>query len=255
VYGRKLLIGLLIASALFVPTEHAAARHEGRGTQRAAGALILRYTFDNDSGGVVRDASPNALHGSLVNADPSTAYVASVPGRGRALSLVGSKHQYVSVPERSVLDTDRFTVAAIVRYTGVENDGTNGRWEVLEKANAYWLNIRTDGRVRVGGFFGSCTSSGAWKFLDSAQPIPTSTWTHVAGTYNGSTLKVWINGVLSASRSVAGRTCSNNEPLAIGAKNLPSKGLLEAFWDGQLDEVRIYNRALYASEIKNLVPA
>ncbi|MFL6069722.1 MAG: LamG-like jellyroll fold domain-containing protein [Actinomycetes bacterium] len=44
----------------------------------------------------------------------------------------------------------------------------------------------------------------------------------------------------------------NNEPLAIGAKNAPSKGILEAFWDGQLDEVRIYSRALGASGIARL---
>ena len=74
----------------------------------------------------------------------------------------------------------------------------------------------------------------------------------MASTYNGSTLTVWINGKKAGSRAVSGRTCSNNNPLAIGAKNYPAKGLLEAFWDGQLDEVRIYNRALSATEIAGL---
>ena len=43
-----------------------------------------------------------------------------------------------------------------------------------------------------------------------------------------------------------------DEPLAVGAKNNPTKGLLEAFWDGRLDEVRIYDRALTATQIGEL---
>jgi hypothetical protein len=218
-------------------------------------ALVLHYTFDHDANGVVTDSSPRALHGRLVNADPATAYTVGVPGRGLALTLVGGDHEWIDVPQSDALDANRFTIAALVRYTGVQNDKTLGRWEVLEKAGAYWLNIRTDGRVRVGGFFGSCVGGTAWKYLDSTNPIPVNTWTHVAGTYTGSRLNVWVNGVLSSTRLISGTTCANNEPLAVGAKNAPALGLLEAFWDGQLDDVRVYARALAASEIVGLVPS
>lgn len=160
----------------------------------------------------------------------------------------------MKVPERNALDVNTFTIAALVRYSGVVNSQTLDRWEVLEKAGAYWINIRTDGHVRVGGFFGSCTKTSAWKYFDSTVTVPKNTWTHVAGTYNGSTLTIWVNGKKAGSRAISGRTCNNNEPLAVGAKNAPAKGLLEAFWDGQLDDVRIYNRALSATEMAALVP-
>jgi hypothetical protein len=248
----SVLVSLLL---LMIPAGSAlAANIHTAAAARAPSALVLRYTFDNDSAGVVRDASSSALDGTLINTDPAAAYVPSLPGWGRALSLVGVRHQYVDVPRSSVLSVNRYTLAALVRYTGVQNDATFGRWEVMEKAGAYWMNIRTDGRVRVGGFFGSCVDGSAWKFLDSTAPIPTNTWTHVASTYDGSRLAVWIDGQLAGSRVVSGRTCANNEPLAIGAKNAPSKGLLEAFWDGQLDGVRIYSRALSAAEIDQLAP-
>ena len=107
--------------------------------------------------------------------------------------------------------------------------------------------------MRVGGFFGGCTSA-AWVFLDSTVVLKKFTWTHVASTYNGSTLTVWVNGVRAGSSAVTGRTCSNNNPLVVGAKIYPAKGILEAFWDGRLDDVRIYNRALSASEIQGLRP-
>jgi hypothetical protein len=221
---------------------------------RAATALVLRYAFDSNVGSAVRDSAPGAPSGLLVNADPATAYVTSLPAHGRALSLVGADHQYVAVPERAALDVNRFTLAAMVRPTGIQNDATNGRWEILEKAGAYWINLRTDGHIRVGGFFGSCSGGSAWVFVDSAAAIPLNTWTHVAGTYNGSKLTVWVNGQRAGTKNVTGRTCSNDEPLAVAAKNAPSKGILDAFWDGRLDEVRVYSRALGAAEIAALVP-
>jgi hypothetical protein len=214
--------------------------------------LVLNYAFDDDSGVVARDASSNAINGTYVNTTADAARSAGVPGRSWAITLVGADKQYVSVPERDALDVDRFTVAALVRYTGIENAQTFGRWEVIEKAGAYWINVRTTGRVRVGGFFGGCTSA-AWKYLDSNVVVPTNTWTLVVSRYNGSRLSVWINGSWAGGMAVTGRTCSNNRPLAVGAKN-PGTGSLEAFWDGQLDDVRIYRRALSATEIRGLLP-
>lgn len=228
---------------------------DGGGTVQAAPTtvgLVLHYAFENDTGTTARDSSPNLLNGTYVNTTAAAARSTSLNGHGRAAALVGADHEYVAVPERNALDVDRYTLAAYVRYTGVENDQTKGRWEVLEKADSYWINIRTDGRVRVGGFFGGC-SSAAWRYLDSTRAVALNTWTHVASTYDGTTLTVWINGQRAGSRAVSGRTCNNNQPLAIGAKNQPAKGLLEAFWDGRLDDVRIYRRALSANEIAALM--
>jgi hypothetical protein len=215
--------------------------------------LVLNYTFDNDAGVVARDAAPSAIHGTYVNTTAAEARSAGVAGRSWAITLRGAEQQYLSVPERDALDVDRFTAAALISYTGIENDHTFGRWEVLEKADAYWINVRTNGRVRVGGFFGGCTSA-AWKYLDSNGVLAPNTWTHVAATYDGARLTVWINGWRSGSMPVTGRTCSNNRPLAVGAKNYPAAGLLEAFWDGQIDDVRLYRRALTATQIRGLLP-
>ena len=219
--------------------------------QAATPALALNYTFDGETGNVVRDRSTSGLNGRLVNATAPGAYVTSLAGHKQALKLVGAQHQFVDVGDAPRLDVNKYTLAAWVRYTGVPNDQTIDRWEVLEKAGAYWMNIRTDGRVRVGGFYGGCVNAN-WKYFDSPKPIPINTWTHLASTYNGTQLAIWVNGVKVASRAISGTTCSNNEPLAVGAKNAPAKGLLEAFMDGNLDDVRIYSRALAASEIATL---
>jgi len=215
-------------------------------------SLVLSYKFNTDTTVAINDSSANALTGTLVNADPATAFVKGAPGKKDGLRLAASQQQYVGVPQSSALDVNRYTLAAWIRYTGVQTPDTLGRWEVMEKAGSYWLNVRTNGRVRAGGFYGGCASSQYWKFLDSSGTVPTNVWTHVAATYNGSRLVIYINGEPSGSLNVTGATCSNDEPLAIGAKHAPAKGILEAFWDGRLDDVRIYNKALSATRVAGL---
>ena len=201
--------------------------------------------------GTITDSSPSALHGRVVAGSGTVRLVTGLAGYGRALQLSGTRHQYVSVPRSAVLDVNTYTVSAWVRYTGVQNDKTFGRWEVLEKAGAYWVNVRTNGRVRVGGFYGGCANAN-WKYFDSTRALPINTWKHVAATYDGTSLRVYIDGRAAGFRRFTGRTCINGEPLAVGAKDNPAKGLLEAFWDGRLDEVRVYNRALSLTEIGQL---
>ena len=215
-------------------------------------SLVLRYTFEQDTTVAVHDSSASGLTGVLVNADPATAFIDGVPGRKRVLQLVASKRQYVDVPQSDTIDVDQYTLAAWIRYTGVSTPDTHDRWEVMEKAGAYWMNVRTNGRLRAGGFYGGCEASQYWTFLDSNQTITPNVWTHVAATYNGAKLALYINGERSGSIPVTGTTCSNDEPLAVGAKNAPAKGILEAFWDGRLDDVRVYNKALTARRVASL---
>lgn len=213
--------------------------------------LVLHYAMETLAQGTVTDASSNSLDGNVVAGAGTARLVSSVQGYGRALQLTGSQHQYVDVPESSVLDVDRYTLSAWVRYTGIENDQTLGRWEVLEKAGAYWMNVRTNGLVRVGGFYGGCANS-SWQYFDSTRALAVARWTHVASTYDGTWLRIYIDGRAAGSKRVTGRTCISGEPLAVGAKNNPTKGLLEAFWDGRLDDVRIYGRALTVDEVRQL---
>jgi hypothetical protein len=243
---------LLVAAALLAAAPVASA---GPGVSAApagpADGLVLHYAMETLSQGMVTDTSPSSLHGQVVAGSGTVRLATSLGGYGRALQLTGTQHQFVDVPGSTVLDVDRYTLSAWVRYTGKENDQTLGRWEVLEKAGAYWMNVRTDGHVRVGGFFGGCANAN-WKYSDSTRVLPVDRWRHAATTYDGTWLRIYIDGRAAGARRVSGRTCVSGEPLAVGAKNNPTKGLLEAFWDGRLDEVRIYDRALTATEIGQL---
>ena len=211
--------------------------------------LVLGYGFERVTGAAVVDSSPSHLDGTR-HGSPALPGQANGPqGHGKALAFDSAQQQFVDAGEAQALDVDRFTLAAWVRYTPNVHDD---RWEVLEKAGAYWMNIRTDTRkVRVGGFFGGCTGSNHWIFLDSVKALPANTWVHIAGTYDGTALRIYVNGALNATKAVTGTTCANAEPLAIGAKNRTTPpATTEAYMDGRFDDVRVYNRALSAAEIK-----
>lgn len=156
--------------------------------------------------------------------------------------LHGDDHQYVGLPQSTVLDVVAYTITAWVRYSGLESDLTRGRWEVMEKAASYWVNVRTEGHVRVGGFYAGCSGPGVWQYLDSPATIRSGRWTHLAASYDGAMLRLYVDGPLVASKPVTGSACVSGQPLAVGAKNIASTGVLEAFWDGRLDEVSIYDR-------------
>ena len=245
------LSSFLVATALMAMVPAAASPGASAGLAVPDSGLVLHYSMETLSQGTISDESPSSLNGQVVAGSGTVRLVTGLAGYGRALRLTGTQHQYVDVPTSTVLDVNTYTLSAWVRYTGVQNDQTIGRWEVLEKAGAYWMNVRTNGLVRVGGFHGGCATAN-WHFFDSTRALPVNRWRHVATTYDGTWLRVYIGGRVAGAMRVSGRTCVSGEPLAVGAKNNPTKGLLEAFWDGRLDEVRVYNRALTVTEIGQL---
>jgi hypothetical protein len=81
--------------------------------------------------------------------------------------------------------------------------------------------------------------------LSANSGINTGSWYHIVGVYDGSTTKLYINGVLDATTSTSG-TYNVNTNFAIG------KTLDGRYLDGLMDDVRVYNRALSATEVTEL---
>ncbi|MBI5631873.1 MAG: carboxypeptidase regulatory-like domain-containing protein [Nitrospirae bacterium] len=80
--------------------------------------------------------------------------------------------------------------------------------------------------------------------LNSATALPLNTWTHVAATYDGVMMNVYLNGSLDNSRAVSGAIPVNTLPLRIGADSNGANP-----FSGLIDEVEVFNRALSADEI------
>ena len=71
--------------------------------------------------------------------------------------------------------------------------------------------------------------------------LPANTWSYLTETYDGSTLRLYVNGTQVASTAHTGTIATSTNPLQIGGDSLYGQ-----FFAGLIDEVRVYNRALTA---------
>jgi hypothetical protein len=138
------------------------------------------------------------------------------------------------------------------------------KWNDIPFGNdqrSYFLAVQPFGgalRVRFdvsadGQFLGGHSSARV-----SADTIPLNTWTHVAATFDGPThtLTIYVNGHPSVFAFVDSNVTApfvNNEPVLIGAGDLGSN--IRDFFDGRIDEVELFNRALSQTEIQSIVNA
>jgi hypothetical protein len=84
--------------------------------------------------------------------------------------------------------------------------------------------------------------------LNGSTTINADEWHHLAAVYNGSVLQLYIDGKLDASQPWTGGIGKNDSDVLIG-ENAQQSG---RFFNGLIDDVRIYNHALSESEIKAL---
>lgn len=102
------------------------------------------------------------------------------------------------------------------------------------------------GPANAIGFYVYDIGSGSVQVQSPANAITPNTWQHVAGTYDGSFLRIYVNGVEVASQSAPGYSAKpSTEPIVVG-RNVVNTSLA---FNGKIDEVAIYNRGLAPTEI------
>jgi hypothetical protein len=202
----------------------------------AAGpGLVAAYGFEETAGTTVTDASGSGNTGTIREATRITT------GRlGRALNFDGV-NDWVTVPSApSLVLTDALTLEAWIYPTQV---GSVWRTVALKEQNgdlAYALYASTNTNR---------PSAHVWINGDvdvrGTAAVAANTWTHLAATYDGATLRLYVNGAQVASRAVAGRIAAITLPLRLGGNNVWTE-----WFRGRIDEVRVYNRALSTPEIQ-----
>jgi hypothetical protein len=210
---------------------HAAAPAAAAGT-----GLVAAYSFDEGSGSVVGDSSGNGNAGSA----SGTAWAAGK--YGNALSFNGTS-SFVSVPDSSSLDlTSGMTLEAWVNPSAL---GTAWRTAVLKEQSppselTYALYANTDTTQPAGNVF-----SGTDQFT-SGGSIPLNAWSFLAATYDGSTLRLYVNGTEVGNLPIAGSILASTGPLRIGGNTV-----WREWFKGSIDDVRVYDRALSAAEVQS----
>jgi hypothetical protein len=92
---------------------------------------------------------------------------------------------------------------------------------------------------------GGAIFDGVEQYVAAPYPVPLNTWTHLAVTYDGAMMHFYVNGNETATKSVTGAIQTNSNPLRIGG-NVP----YGQYFQGSIDEVRVYGRALSQAEIR-----
>lgn len=208
--------------------------------------LVGRWRMDEGSGTFVADDSPNGLHGTAVG---SSTWVPGTQGPW-ALSFTNNTSQYVNVPNSGPLNfTSAITLAAWIRPTQVATASILNKATFASSVFGYELDLSTTGVPFVRLFNDTQAPGGGRLNATIAYPTNGTTWMHVAATYDGATIKMYINGVLNVTRASTSPITTNLLPFVIGA---PSDGLAARVFPGAIDDARLYNRALTDSEIAAL---
>ena len=164
---------------------------------------------------------------------------------GQTFSFDGSS--YVNIPDSPALDTfaSSITIEAWIKVNQFDEfPDWNG---IVTKGNSSWRLAR-DGGSSVVGFSTTGLSN---EDLAGNKNINDGQWHHVAAVYDGTNKYIYVDGTLDASVPATGTIAQNDYPMCIG-ENAEAPGHL---WNGLIDEVSIYNRALTASEVQTVYAA
>ena len=199
--------------------------------------LVAAYSFDAGSGSTVADSSGQGNNGV---SDKSAAWDA---GKfGSAMRFNGSS-TIVTVPDSASLDlTTAMTLEAWVK-PAVAQSG----WRTVMHKNVdrFYLFVSSNGDTpATGGTFGSGNQNTV-----APSALPVNVWSHLAATFDGKTVKLYINGELVASQPQGTPLTTSTGTFQIGGSSYGE------FFNGWLDEIRIYNRALSAAEIQSTMNA
>ena len=204
--------------------------------------LVAYYPFDEGTGAVAADHSGNGLHGVVVSAT----WTAGIDGTALAF---GGEEAWVDLGDPDDLDIDSaLTLEAWIAVHASTEDhqviiGKFYEDDVYRKT--YLLELQPDGQT-VQMPIGESVVGDGYSPAASTIPVEFGRWVHVAGTYDGSTARIYVGGLETDTYATTGAIPVTSAPVFIGAHD--SSGDRNGF-QGAIDEVRIYRRALSPGEI------
>ena len=200
----------------------------------------------SDDDGEVIDYSGNGLNGRARNgaqAENRSPALTDNPGTCGYAEFNGTD-QYVEIPDDKELDLrDELTVSVWFntrefpsgsRLKTIVSKDENYEFHLNANREIFWWWRTKDGDTRT------LTTSGA--------NLMQSTWHHVSITYAQGRQRIYVDGQLRASSSYSGELRRNNDPLQIGQ----DQGYSGRYFNGFIDEVRVYETALPANAIEAL---
>jgi YD repeat-containing protein len=169
-------------------------------------------------------------------------HTSSSQSSNHSLSLNGTSG-YVSVPNSTSINVSGpITIEAWIKVTAITGNYQDivcrESWAQAGTGGGYEFAITSTGKVRLDLY----QSHNQYTTVIGATTITTGAWHHVAGVFDGSQMRVYLNGVLDGSISTTSGPASGTSPLNIGKSTYTTY-----YFGGLIDQVRISAAALYSS--------
>ena len=203
---------------------------------QASSDAVLILHFDEGSGTIAKDESGYGNDGAIYGATWTTGI------SGKALMFDG-EDDYVYVDDDSSLYFNDFTFTFWAKTTSTQRGSFLDKDIVGKGTHDYRFGYRSDGKIEpLIGMKGSDYA------VTSDTTIYDGSWHFCTAMRQGSTISVWVDGYLDKSETAAtGQVNGAGAPLKIGKAYLGGKYL---YFNGIIDEVVIYSKALTPEEIK-----
>lgn len=146
---------------------------------------------------------------------------------------------YVQIPDSLTLRfSSAMSAEAWIRLAALPASGDNTR--VLDKKGSWFLRVTSTGAVEYGTFSGAAGRT----LATAAGAVSVGSVYHLIGTYDGTSMRIYVNGSLAATKTAGGALDNFNTPLDLAAYLGSSR-----FFSGVLDDVAVYGRALSATDV------
>jgi hypothetical protein len=208
--------------------------------------IVGYWKFDEGSGTIAHDETGNDNDGILYNGTVSCADIDYCPkwvdGKfGKAIEFDGVD-DYIKIPDDASLNpiSDSITVSVWVKpnFLGVRQIIEAYGYGGVPNAEPYWMRLDANNKFQF------IVSNGTPTDVYSTTTATAGQWYYVVGRYNGSHVSIFVNGVEENSTSLTGNMVDSNTDLYIGQNTANNY-----FFNGTIDDVRIYDRALTSEEI------
>src|SRR3989344_489247 len=212
--------------------------------------LVGLWSFDGKdmAGNTAYDRSGQGNNGTLTNG-PTRA----IGKIGQGLSFDGVD-DYVFVSSSHILTSNNWTAAGWCKVSGAGGDGHNILFESGDDLGATVSGIslrcyRQSAQIGNASIL-AVVGANSEEVVNSTSPLPLNTWIHVTGVKEGTSLLLYINGALNNSATLSSAIMDYTGDIVetVISTDNSRTGTVK----GALDDVRVYNRALSADEIKRL---
>jgi len=207
--------------------------------------LVSHWKFDENFGTTAMDSSGNNNTGTLTG---GAAWSAGKLGNAVQFDGVDDFIKVVASTGNLDIDSGSVTISAWIKPQSVSSvqaillrglsDGVAGGQE------GYGFFVNSNGKINAG-------SAGGENY-NSLASLTANTWTHVVMIVSSSASKLYINGQDSTPAGAGTVVVASNKDLLIGATRNIANTLNTRFFNGSIDEVRIYNRGLSAQEVTDI---